>query len=44
MSLMCKMTDQCCATKGMCVHEKVMMVIAMIAALGAIGHWLLDWF
>jgi len=44
MSLMCNMNGQCSTTKGMCAHEKMMMVIAMLAALGAVGHWVLHWF
>lgn len=41
MSLMCKMSNQCCATKGMCVHEKMMMGVALVMALAAMGHFLL---
>ena len=37
MSLMCKMNGECSATKGTCVHEKMMMVVVMIA-IGAAGH------
>ncbi|OIQ91926.1 hypothetical protein GALL_261300 [mine drainage metagenome] len=44
MSLMCKMNGQCSATKGMCIHEKMMAAIAMIAIAGAVGHWVLHWF
>lgn len=43
MSLMCKIGNKCCATKGMCVHEKMMMVV-VIVGVGAIGHWVLHWF
>ncbi len=41
MSLMCKMSNQCCATRGMCIHEKMMMGIVMVMALAAAGHFLL---
>ncbi len=44
MSLMCKMNGECSATKGMCSHEKMMMVIAVMAVIGAVGHWMLHWF
>lgn len=44
MSMMCKMSDQCCATKGMCSHEKMMMVVVAMFALAAVGHWVLHWF
>lgn len=43
MSLMCKMSNQCCATKGLCVHEK-MMALVVIMALAAAGHFLLHLF
>ena len=41
MSLMCKTSNQCCATKGMCVHERTMMGAGVIVALAAVGHFLL---
>ncbi len=45
MSLMCKMGQQCCATKGMCSHEKMMMGVVMFGAIAAIiAHWVLHWF
>ena len=44
MSLMCKISGSCSATKGMCIHEKMMMGIAVLAALGVVGHWVLHWF
>ena len=44
MSLMCKMNGECSSTKGMCGHEKMMMVIIMVGGLGAVGHWVLHWF
>ncbi len=44
MSLMCKMDSKCSASKGMCIHEKMMVAVAMIMVLAAIGHWGLGWF
>jgi len=44
MSLMCNMNSQCSVSKGMCIHEKIMMVIVMIMVIGAFGHWMLRWF
>ena len=44
MSLMCKMNEKCSATKGPCIHEWMMMAIALMAMLGALGHWALNWF
>ena len=44
MSLMCKISDSCSAIKGMCIHEKMMMGIVVLAALGVVGHWVLHWF
>lgn len=45
MSLMCKMSNQCSATKGMCVHEKMMMIVVVaMLVVGAVGHWVLHWF
>jgi hypothetical protein len=41
---MCKIGDQCCAGKGMCTHEKMMMGVAMVLALAALAHWALHWF
>lgn len=43
MSLMCKIGSKCCASKGMCIHEKMMMVI-MIIAIPVVGHFILNWF
>lgn len=42
MALMCKMGEKC-AGKGMCGHEK-MMLIMMIVMLPLAGHYLLHWF
>lgn len=43
MSLMCKISKQGCATRGMCIHEKMMGVVVLMA-LGAAGHFWLHLF
>ena len=43
MSLMCKMTNKCSAARGMCIHEKMMVVMMMLALVGA-GHFVFHWF
>jgi len=44
MSVMCKMNGQCCAKKGLCIHEKMIMGIMTVSALAAVGHWVLHLF
>jgi uncharacterized membrane protein len=50
MSLMCNMNGQCSATKEMCIHVKMMIIVIvlvfafMVMALGVVGHWVLQWF
>ncbi len=44
MSMMCKMNEKCCKAKGPCIHEWMMMGVMMMAVMGAIGHWVLNWF
>jgi hypothetical protein len=44
MSMMCKMSDKCCATKGMCIHEKMMLTIVMALVFAGAWHWLPGWF
>lgn len=44
MSLICKMGKKCCATKGPCIHEWMMMLVAVAAMAAALGHWAFDWF
>lgn len=44
MSVMCKVGKKCCATKGMCAHEKMMLGVAMLSAFVAVAHWGLQWF
>lgn len=43
MGLMCKIGSKCCATKGMCPHEKMMLLIAIIA-MPAAGYYFFHWF
>ncbi|HEY3326691.1 MAG TPA: hypothetical protein VGK14_05910 [Novimethylophilus sp.] len=44
MSHMCKLDGKCSETKGMCIHEKMMMMVAVIVMLGAAGHFWLGLF
>lgn len=44
MSMMCKMNESCSATKGMCVHEKMMFSVMLIAVVAGSGHWFFHWF
>ncbi len=39
MSLMCKMNGSCEAAHGMCVHEKMMLAMVVLAAAGGAGYW-----
>lgn len=39
MSMMCKMNESCSESKGMCIHEKMMVSFMMIGVLLSIGHW-----
>jgi len=34
MSMMCKMNGKCTAKKGMCIHEKMMMVMIVMGVVG----------
>jgi len=43
MSMMCKMSKKCCASKGMCGHEKMMLVM-MVVGIPLIGHFVFNWF
>lgn len=41
MSVMCKMGSHCSAKKGMCGHEKVMLLMVMtIIAVVSLVYWL----
>ena len=43
MSMMCKISSTCCATKGMCIHEKMMMM-AVVVMVPVLGHFAFHWF
>lgn len=38
MSMMCSMNG-CKAKKGLCVHEKMMLMVAIVAMAAAGAHW-----
>jgi hypothetical protein len=40
---MCQI-GSCKAKQGMCGHEKMMLLVVMLIAAGAAGHWLLHLF
>jgi hypothetical protein len=37
------MSNSCCASKGLCIHEKLMM-IAVIVMAPAMAHFVFHWF
>jgi hypothetical protein len=39
MSMMCKMNGSCEATQGMCIHEKMMLGMVVLAAAGGAAYW-----
>lgn len=41
MSMMCKMNGSCETAHGMCIHEKMMLGIAIMLAVGFAAFWLL---
>lgn len=43
MATMCPMTG-CKAKRGMCIHDKAMLVMGAMLAIVAAGHWGLHWF
>ncbi len=43
MSMMCSQ-QSCKAKSGLCGHEKMMIAIVALMALGGAGHWALHWF
>lgn len=43
MAMMCRMSGGCTSGKGMCIHEKMMVVMVLVAAPLA-GHFALHWF
>lgn len=42
MSMMCKMSNRCCAAKALCIHEKMMMVAVVVMA-PFLAHFVLHW-
>lgn len=44
MSMMCSLKGECTQNKGLCVHEKMMLVIIVLIGVGAMGHWVFNWF
>jgi len=38
MSIMCKMNSSCETTLGMCVHEKMMLVMVLLAVAGIAAY------
>lgn len=41
MSMMCKMNGCCESKHGMCVHEKMMLGMVVLVAIGVATFWLL---
>ena len=41
MSAMCKMNGKCETTHGLCVHEKTMLVMVVLAVVAGAGFWFL---
>jgi hypothetical protein len=41
MSIMCKMNSSCETTSGMCVHEKMMLAVVLLAVAAIAGYLLL---
>jgi hypothetical protein len=39
MSMMCKMNGSCEAAEGMCIHEKMMLGMVVLAAAGGAAFW-----
>lgn len=44
MSMMCKMNGSCSTTKGLCMHEKMMVGVIVIGSIAGLGHWIFHWF
>lgn len=42
MSKMCKLGEKCTEKEGMCIHEKMMLVMVVIVALA--GHFMFGWY
>ncbi len=43
MAKVCPMNG-CRAKPGLCIHDKMMIVMGLLGAAGALGHWGLGWF
>ncbi len=44
MALSCKLNAKCCATKGLCIHEKIVFgIMGGMLALGLIAAGILYW-
>lgn len=43
MSKMCNLDESCNAKRGMCIHEKIMLV-AVIIMVPLAGHFMFHWF
>lgn len=41
MSIMCKMNSSCETTPGMCIHEKMMLVMVLLAVVGVAAYFFL---
>ncbi len=41
MSMMCKINGSCATTPGMCVHEKMMLAMALLIVASIAGYLLL---
>lgn len=41
MSMMCKMNSSCETTTGMCIHEKMMLVMVLLAVGGVAAYFFL---
>ncbi len=39
MAKMCKLGSNCTIRAGMCIHEKVMVGMMMVAALVGVAYW-----
>ena len=40
MAKMCKLGSSCSAHKGMCIHEKIMAGMMVVAMVGGLVYWL----
>ncbi|GAB4324107.1 MAG: hypothetical protein Kow0074_16810 [Candidatus Zixiibacteriota bacterium] len=40
MAKMCNLGSNCKNSAGMCIHEKIMIGMVMVAALAGVAYWL----